>query len=186
MLKIHLDSRELFDDTEQKFIKIPEIDLEFEHSLVSIAEWESKWKRPFLQDGENKTIEETLDYIRCMCLNKNISSEILSYLGSENIKKLKSYIDDEMTAAKPVNKSNNNALGQPKKERITAEVIYYWMTALQIPFECQYWHISRLLALIRVCNEKSQPKKKEKPTANALQSQAEINRLRREMWHTTG
>jgi hypothetical protein len=68
--------------------------------------------------------------------------------------------------------------GQQAREIITAEVIYYWMVAHSIPFECQHWHINRLLTLIRVCNEKSQPEKELTPSEIAARNRR-INEERR-------
>ena len=45
-------------------------------------------------------------------------------------------------------------------EIITAEVVYYWLVALEIPFEVQYWHFNKMMTLIRVTSIKNQPSKK--------------------------
>lgn len=152
MLKLNVDQATLWDEKRQEFIEVPKTVLQLEHSLVSLSKWESKWHKPFL--STQLDTEEILDYINCMIITQNVNPDIVYGLTNDNINKIKEYIDNPMTAtwfSSPNNKG--------PKEIITSEIIYYWMIALQIPFECQKWHLNRLLTLIRVCNEKNTPKK---------------------------
>jgi hypothetical protein len=72
------------------------------------------------------------------------------------IKGVLEYIEDPMTATT----FSNNKKEAKKGEFITSELVYYWMTALNIPMECQKWHFNRLMTLIRIAGEKNQPPKK--------------------------
>lgn len=155
MLTVHIPEMELFDDEKCEFISFPAVDLTLEHSLVSISKWESKWKKPFL-GKEEKTIEQSLDYIRCMTLSKNIDPELYNRLPAEAFDRIREYIADSMTATW----FSDNTTKTKSREVITSELIYYWMVAYQIPFECQKWHLNRLLTLIQICAIKNQPPKK--------------------------
>ena len=71
------------------------------------------------------------------------------------------------------------------REIITAEIIYYWMVTFNIPFECQKWHLNRLLMLINVCSIK-QEDPKTMGHRDSLNSQRALNEKRRAELHTRG
>lgn len=173
MLEITINgSKELYDSSTNTFYEIKGQTIALEHSLVSISKWESKWHKPYLANN-NKTYEETLDYIRMMTLTKNVDPRLYYLLSKDNIEKINKYIEDPMTATW-FSKTNDN---RPMRRIITSELIYYWMIALGIPMECQKWHLNRLLTLIRVCNAENQPKKMgRRQEAN---QRAALNRARR-------
>lgn len=154
MLKIVVPAGEFWNAQTETFINTPRQELQLEHSLVSISKWEAKWEKSFLSD--EKTYEETIDYIRCMTLTQNVNPQVYLALTSENITEVSNYIKRPMTATT----INNMGPKKHSKEKITSELIYYWMIALNIPMECQKWHLNRLLMLIQVCNIKNSPNKK--------------------------
>jgi hypothetical protein len=180
MLRITIPAVEHWDEVKQEFIQTKEQTLQLEHSLVSLSKWESKWNKPFLSK-EVKTNEETLDYIKCMTISQNVDPNIYNCLTSEHIAQINKYIEAPMTATTFTEDKN----GKRNREVITAELIYYWMIALTIPFECQKWHLNRLLTLIRVCNIKNAPPKKMGKKATASHY-AQLNAARRQQMNTRG
>ena len=180
MLQIVIPAIELWDEETQEFVQVKEQTLQLEHSLVSLSKWESKWNKAFL-GKQSKSVEETLDYIKCMTLTKNVDPNIYKWISNENIQKINKYIDAPMTATTfmedPSNKRNN--------EIVTSELIYYWMVTLNIPFECQKWHLNRLLTLIRVCNVKNTPPKK-RSRREIMSRNAALNAARKKKLNTKG
>lgn len=155
MLKIEIPEQKLYDEKNNELIYLKQTTIVLEHSLVSVSKWESKWKVPFLSK-DRKTEEQTRDYIRCMTLTQNVNPNVYFALTPYDIKAVAEYIEDPMTA------TWFNEREKPKKssEVVTSELIYYWMSALQIPFSAEKWHLNRLLTLIRIANIKNQPPKK--------------------------
>lgn len=180
MLQITIPAVELWDERKQEFVTTKEQTLQLEHSLVSISKWESKWCKPFLSKQE-KTFEETLDYIKCMTITQNVKPEVYNYLTNKNIEEINNYIDAPMTATYFSDEKNSKT----SREQVTAELIYYWMIALNIPFECQKWHLNRLLTLIKVCNIKNQPPKK-RSRKEIMSRNAALNAARRKRLNTRG
>ena len=150
MLTIIVPESESFDPVTETFFSTKEQKLVLEHSLYSIAKWESKWNKVFLDKREEKTIEESRDYIKCMTITQNVDPAIYYALTDKNYQEITEYMQAPMTATWF---SNDNR--PPSREIITSEVIYYYMAALQIPFECDKWHLNRLMTLIHVCSEKN-------------------------------
>jgi len=109
-----------------------------------------------------------------MILSKDIPENIMLLLTKENLDSINAYIESTESATTfgelPERKG--------KAETITSELIYYWMIAFNVPFECQYWHLNRLFSLIRVCNLKNSKPKKMGRRELALRNK-ELNERRR-------
>lgn len=181
MLQITIPARDdLWDEVNGEFVTSKEQKLVLEHSLISLSKWESNWCKPFLSKQE-KTTEETIDYIRCMTLTQNVDPKVYNFLTDENIRDINAYIEAPMTATW----FSNSNTGKQNREQITAELVYYWMIALNIPFECQKWHLNRLLTLIRVCEIKNSPPKK-MSRREILSRNAALNAARRKQLNSKG
>lgn len=179
MLRITIPACEAFDEIKEEFIYTKEQIIQLEHSLVSLSKWESKWRKPFLTK-ENKTDEEMIDYVRCMTITQNVDDNVYNFLSDENIAEIRKYIEEDMTAT-----TFSDEKKVFNKNIITAEIIYYWMIALNIPFECQKWHLNRLLTLINVCNIKNSPPKK-MSRKELIQRNHALNAARKRSLRTKG
>ena len=171
---------EIWDEKNQVFIDPKYQTLQLEHSLVSLSKWESKWCKAFYSK-KDKTIEETIDYVRCMTLTQNVKPEVYDHLTRDNISQIEEYIAAPMTAtyfAEDKSKKSSN-------EVITSELIYYWMIAFNIPVKFEKWHLNRLLTLIRVCNVKNQPAKKMN-RRDIMRQNAALNAARRQQLNSRG
>ena len=166
MLELIIEPVEFWDEETEKFvypIKKP-ITLQLEHSLYSLDKFEEATKKPLLQLIQNKefTHEESVFYIKCMTINKNVPDVAYSLLNSKHFEQVTNYISERRTAT-TVKKNSNQKKGLRQQEGITSELIYYWMIQLEIPFECKKWNLSRLLTLIEVCVAKQEQPTKMKP-----------------------
>lgn len=184
MLKIEIPPSEGWDENAQEFVVFKGHVLALEHSLVSLSKWESKWHKPFLDFSEKNrpTVEEWIDYVKCMTITQNVDPQVYEFLTEENFKQINEYVNNSMTATFFREEKNNRR----SREKITAELIYYWMISLGIPFECQKWHLNRLLTLIRVCEVKNSASTKKTPKSQLISRNAELNAARRKAWNTKG
>lgn len=182
MLRITTPAFEEWNESASEFVYTPSTTLQLEHSLVSLTKWESRWKKPFLDKGE-KTAEEILDYIRCMTITQNVNPRVYNGLTEQNIAAINAYIEEPMTAT--TFSKTEQARNRRSGSVVTSEIIYYWMIALNIPFECQRWHLDRLLTLIRVCNIKNQPPKKMNKKS-VMSRNAALNAARRQRFKSNG
>lgn len=179
MLEIIIEAKEFYNQQQNKFVTTQPCTLTLEHSLISLAKWESKWHIPYLSDVE-KTAEQELDYIRCMIIGNVPNEDILKALSVDNVLTIKEYIDNPMTATTFSKKG-----GKTEKKAITAEVIYARMFTHNIPMECQKWHLTRLFTLLRVCDLDNAPKQKMTKRETSAYY-AEQNEARRAKYNSRG
>lgn len=171
MLRIALPV-EMWDEGKQEFVYLPGQTLELEHSLASLSKWESKMGKPFLSK-DAKTYDESLEYLKCMMLTPGVTDDVYEYLMSHKLHVVDEYINSSMTAT--ILPPNRGRKGRP--EIVTAELIYYWMIAMQIPAEYEHWHLNKLITLIGVCNVKNSPTKK-RSSDEILRDQMALNEER--------
>jgi hypothetical protein len=180
LLTITIPKRQLWDETNEEFLNVPEQVLTLEHSLISLSKWESKWEIPFL-DKNKKSSEQTIDYIKEMTITKNVDPLVYEGIPANLIDQINEYIAASMTATTFSDREKTGSLN----EVITAEVIFYWMFSFGIPLDCQKWHLNRLLTLIRVCSIKNQPPKKLTFSELAARNR-DLNAARQKQLHTKG
>lgn len=142
-----------------RFIEVKEQRLVLEHSLISIQKWEAKWHKPFLDPFAKHTVEETRDYIRCMVVKpQDVDPNVFAYIPNSVINEVQAYMDDPMTGTTFT--VHGKGKSPQSKKKISAEVLYWQMITLGIPFECRTWHLNQLLTLIHLCDIKGKPPKK--------------------------
>lgn len=166
MLDLYVPGKEFWNSELQEFIYTKDITLHLKHSLVSLTRWEQHYKRRFLDDGP-KNEEEYRFYIQCMTLNKDVDPLVYTVLQEDDMKKVTDYLHDSMTAT-TLPKQNNN---RSNSEKLSSELIYYYMSALNIPFECEKWFLNNLIILISIASIKNNPQeKKSKPSWSSIRA----------------
>lgn len=179
MLTVVVPAVEYYDSENNMFLYADKQVLKLEHSLISLSKWEAKWHKPFLT-SDKKSAEEVLDYFRCMTINENVDPSVYKRLTKENHQEINNYINASMTAT-----TFTERPGPKSREIVTSELIYYWMVSLNIPFECQKWHLNRLLTLIKVCSIKNTPSKKVSK-GELMRRNNSLNAARRQALGTRG
>ena len=166
VLDLYVPGKEFWNSELQEFIYTKDTTLHLKHSLVSLTRWEQHYKRRFLDDGP-KNEEEYRFYIQCMTLNKDVDPLVYMVLQEDDMKKVTDYLHDSMTAT-TLPKQNNN---HTNSEKLSSELIYYYMSALNIPFECEKWFLNNLITLISIASIKNNPQeKKSKPSWSSIRA----------------
>lgn len=198
-IPIHLEKIEAWDEDREEFVTFGPsfpIDILMEHSLVSIYKWESKYHKSYI-NTEDKTLDESLDYYQMMVIGayeNKLDKDIFKALTKDQIIAIGKYINDPQTATTFSGDKEDKKDNTKKKSKklngdiITAEIIYYWMTALNIPFECQFWHVNKLITLVRVCSIKNEQasssgKKKKMTSTDMMARRARMQAARAKYKH---
>lgn len=190
MISVFVPVGMAFDDKENIFHYVKkDTTIQLEHSLISVQKWESKWQKPFLSKGR-KTTEETVDYIKCMCVTQNVDDDVFYCIPAKEMLRIAEYIESPMTATRfveDIRNKNKPVQQRGSKEPLTAEIIYYQMISLGIPSEYRKWHLNQLLTLIRVFNVKNAPKDKQRRSRREiLEEYQRINEENKKRFNTRG
>lgn len=180
-LELHINGMRSLNERTNEIVDVPDVDITLEHSLWTISKWEAKYHKSFL-DSKDKTNAEMKDYISMMIVTPNVPKYIVNFLTSKDLDRINDYIKDPMTATTFREDPNQSSY---HSERVTSELIYYWMIASNIPASFEHWHISRLLTLIRVCSVKNSPPKK-RSARDIMASNAALNAQRRKALNSRG
>ena len=187
---VTIQPREFYDEVNNRFITVKETTLVLEHSLISISKWEAKYKKPFLVEKSMSTVEEVIYYMKCMTVSPQKVDDAVYYaMDEETVKSIMEYINDPMTATWFADDKMPGNNKKRRKEVLTSEVIYWQMTALQIPWQCEKWHLNRLLTLIKVCsakNEEAYGDKKKMSKGDLMKRNAALNAQRRAKLNSKG
>lgn len=157
MLTLILKGPEVYNEQTNKVGTVDDVIIELEHSLFSLSKWESFYEEPFLTE-ETHSPDKMLYYIECMMLT-DTDPKLLNRLTKEQVLEINEYINAKKTATW-FTEEKQTAGRRKSSESTTSELIYYWMVAYTIPWEAQYWHLNRLITLVKICNIKNQPEKK--------------------------
>ena len=188
MISITIPQSQSYDSKQNLFYRVEkDTTIQLEHSLISLQKWESKWHKSFL-DTDSKTYEETIDYIRCMCLTQNVKDDVFYCIPKKELDRVSEYIENPMTATVfRERKETDGQYGRPKKQPVTAEIIYYWMISDNIPSEYRKWHLNQLLTLIRVFSEKNRVSSgKKRSRREILRDYKSINEENKKRFNTKG
>lgn len=181
MLTITIQGDELWDDEAEKFCYTDTVVLQFEHSLVSLSKWEARFHKLFLTP-DKKTEDEMAGYVEAMLLTPDVSSDVLNRMTEDQVRAIDAYINDPMTG------TTINELTQNKSrtsERLSNELIYFWMSQYNIDKSHEHDHLNRLFTIIKVHHAKTQKPQKMNKQKN-IQTMAELNAQRKAKLGTTG
>lgn len=183
-LHLCLPEIETFDSAKEEFGVFGGFEIDLEYSLYTISLWESKWKKSFIKNADKLTVEERLSLYELMCITPNVTKAMLGLLTPQLEKEIFQYMADPMSAT-VINRVGNQQGG--KNETVTTELIYYWMSSLNIPYSCDRWHFNRLLKLIEVgFIKQAGPGKKKMSRREAIMYQKQLNDQRKAMYNTKG
>nr|DAS39837.1 MAG TPA: hypothetical protein [Caudoviricetes sp.] len=177
-LTLELPGEERFDEESSTFISMPPCTLHLTHSLYSVSLWESVYKRSFLDSPPN-TPEETMYYVECMS-EEPLPGDFMRRLDRNIQVKIAEYIADGASATHLLDPP---ARGGPK-DSMTSELIYWYMSQFNIPYDCDKWNLNRLLTLIKLSAAK-QGGSNASASATAAQ-RAAMNKARRARYNSKG
>lgn len=180
-LALFLPAEERFNEHDNSFTDFPEERVLLLHSLKSVSLWECKYKRSFLESPPS-TPDEVMYYIQCMS-DRELGDTFFKRYDADMQKQVIDYISDQKTATHLLEHSNNN---QGSSDTLTSELLYYAMFQNNIPIDVEEWHLSRLLALLRIFSAKNSQATKTNDPRSSAAARSALNMARRSRTNSKG
>lgn len=180
-LALFLPAEERFDEHDNSFTDFPEERVLLLHSLKSVSLWECKYKRSFLESPPS-TPDEVMYYIQCMS-DRELGDTFFKRYDSDIQKQVIDYISDQKTATHLLQEASNH---QGSSDVLTSELLYYAMFQNNIPIDVEEWHLSRLLALLRIFSAKNSQATKTNDPRSSAAARSALNMARRSRANSKG
>lgn len=179
MLELVVKMPSFYNRKTKEFSGEEPVTLQFEHSLHALSKWESKYEIPFV--NTSKTEEQIGFYIECMLLTSNPPDKWFELLTGADVIKLQQYIGARSSATTFLERGRSS----DSSTIVTAELLYFYMVHFGIDFEAQYWHLNKLVTLIRVCSEMNKQPEKRSMT-DIISERNALNEARKAKYGTNG
>lgn len=180
MIRIKFDDLELYDEENNRFIKLPAKTVDFEYSLKAVSEWEAKWQIPFLDMKFAGNDPRLMDFYLCMSMDPTLMVESITPAIAEE---LSTYMNDPQTATTFSGQNEDKTFRKPKS--YTSEEIYALMIMNNVPLEFENRNLSRLLTILRIIAAYNSPPKK-MSQVEVMSQNAKLNAMRKEQYNTKG
>lgn len=169
-LTIKLDDIEYWNDETEEFVINKGKTYTFRYTLKNLDVWETKYKKRFIDNSDNISPEEMLDFIVIMCDDTINPGE----LSQDNFNDIIEYIKETPSATVlPTSKNTGNSSGYSRKKVFTSEIIYAHMALNHIPFEWENRNLNKLMMLLNCVGSLQEPPKK-MSKAEAMEEQRKV------------
>ena len=175
-LTIKLEDVELYDDETSTFITQPGKEVTFRYTLRNLDKWETKHEKRFIDNFDNISPEEILDFIRCIC-DEPID---LNVLTQRDYDKIIESLNHTPSATTMPNRNSSAVSGFSRKKIFTSEIIYAHMALNHIPFSWEDRNLNKLIMLLNCVGSLQEPPKK-MTRAEALEEQRRVIMERRRL-----
>ncbi len=165
-LIIKTEDVEYWDEEKNEFVTEDGSEYTFRYTLRNLDRWETKHEKRFIDNKDEVTDEEILDFIVMMC-DQDLD---VSKLSPNDFKKILEYMSHTPSATIIPKQTGSARPVAQRKKIFTSEIIYAHMALNHIPFDWENRNLNKLIMLLNsVAALQEPPKKMTKEEAMAEQ-----------------
>ena len=155
-LTIKTEDVDLWDDENNEFITEEGSTYTFRYTLRNLDRWETKHEKRFIDNSDEISEEEILDFVVIMC-----DQELdISKLSQKDLKTIIDYMGHTPSATSMPKQTGSAKPVAQRKKIFTSEIIYAHMALNHIPFDWQDRNLNKLIVLLNSVASLQEPPKK--------------------------